>query len=82
MERYEAELEQEKASEAERFERMRREGEDARSVVLDTGVLKRREEIEKSWAKGVKGLADLGKVPGVLAKAERAGKAVAVIEAL
>lgn len=82
MERIEVELEQERALNTEKIDQMSSESENAANGVLHFETLKRREEIENIWGKGVKGLVDLGKVPGVLAKAERAGKAIAVVEAL
>lgn len=49
---------------------------------LDMGTLERREDVERMWVKGTEGLVELGKVPGVLAKLERAGKAVEVVEGM
>ena len=49
---------------------------------LDIKGLERREQVEKMWARGTQGLPDLGVVPGVLAKLERAGKAAAVVEGM
>ena len=42
--------------------------------------LERRAEVEKMWGRGVEGLVGLGQVPGVLARLERAEKAVGVVE--
>ena len=76
MERLEGELQKERAMEAEREETKM----DLGVMELDMGTLERREDVERMWGKGTEGLVELGKVPGVLAKLERAGKAVEVVE--
>ena len=76
MERLEGELQKEREMEAEREETKM----DLGVMELDMGTLERREDVERMWGKGTEGLVELGKVPGVLAKLERAGKAVEVVE--
>ena len=76
MERLEGELQKEREIEAEREETKM----DLGVMELDMGTLERREDVERMWVKGTEGLVELGKVPGVLAKLERAGKAVEVVE--
>ena len=78
MERLEGELQKEREIEAEREEMKM----DVRAMELDMGTLERREDVERMWVKGTEGLVELGKVPGVLAKLERAGKAVEVVEGM
>ena len=78
MERLEEELRVEKE-----WERTREtKGEETDMEPLDIGSLERREDVERMWGRGAQGLVDLGKVPGVLAKLERAGKAVEVVEGM
>ena len=76
MERLEGELQKEREMEAEREETKM----DLGVMELDMGTLERREDVERMWGKGTEGLVELGKVPGVLAKLERAWKAVEVVE--
>ena len=78
MERLEGELQKEREIEAEREEMKM----DVGAMELDMGTLERREDVERMWVKGTEGLVELGKVPGVLAKLERAGKAVEVVEGM
>ena len=78
MERLEGELQKEREMEAEREETKM----DLGVMELDMGTLERREDVERMWRKGTEGLVELGKVPGVLAKLERAGKAVEVVEGM
>lgn len=47
---------------------------------LDMGILERRAELERTWDRGAEGLMDLGKIPGVMAKLDRAEKAVGVVQ--
>ena len=49
---------------------------------LDAWTLQRKEDIERRWERGTEGSIGLGQVPMVLAKLERAGKAVKVVEGL
>ena len=46
---------------------------------LDMGTLKRKDDVERMWRRGTEGLVDLKKIPGVLAKLERAEKAIEVV---
>ena len=78
MERLEGELRKEREMEAEREETKM----DLGVMELDMGTLERREDVERTWARGTEGLVELGKVPSVLAKLERAGKAVEVVEGM
>lgn len=78
MERLEGELRKEREMAAEREETKI----DLSAVELDMGTLERREDVERMWGKGTEGLVELGKVPSVLAKLERAGKAVEVVEGM
>jgi kinetochor protein Mis14/NSL1 len=76
MDRLEGELQKEREAEAERQETKM----DSSAIDLDLGTLERRDDVERMWERGTEGLVELGKVPGVLAKLERAGKAVNVVE--
>ena len=78
MERLEGELRKEREMEAEREETKM----DLDVTELDMGALERREDVERTWARGTEGLVELGKVPSVLAKLERGGKAVEVVEGM
>ena len=78
MERLEGELQKESEAEAEREETKT----DLDAMDLDLGTLERRENVEGMWGRGTEGLVELGKVPGVLAKLERAGKAVDFVESM
>ena len=78
MERLEGELRKEREMEAERQETKM----DLGVTELDMGTLERREDVERMWEKGTEGLVELGKVPSVLAKLERAVKAVEVVEGM
>lgn len=78
MERLEQELKVEKELERER--------EAAKEIMdvapLNLGILDRKEDVERMWVRGTQELVDLGKIPGVLAKLERAGKASEVVEGM
>jgi hypothetical protein len=78
MERLEEELKVEEELEKEREAKV----EDMDVDQMDTGILERRDDVERSWERGTQGILELGKVPGVLAKLERAGRAVEVIEGM
>ena len=78
MERLEGELRKEREMDAEREETKM----DLGVTELDMGTLERREDVERMWGRGTEGLVELGKVPSVLAKLERAGKAVEVVEGM
>lgn len=78
MERLEGELQKESEAEAEKEESKT----DLDAMDLDLGTLERRENVEGMWGRGTEGLVELGKVPGVLAKLERAGKAVDFVESM
>ena len=78
MERLEEELRKEREMQAEREETKM----DLGVTELDMGTSERREDVERMWGKGTEGLVELGKVPSVLAKLERAGKAVEVVEGM
>lgn len=47
---------------------------------LDLGIVKRKDDMERMWGRGTERLVELGKIPGVLAKLERAEKAVEVVK--
>ena len=80
--RYTERLEEELRMEKE-LEKMRElKGEEMDAEPLDVGALERKEDVKRMWRRGTQGLVDLGKVPGVLAKLERAGKAVEVVEVM
>lgn len=49
---------------------------------LDMGILKRKDDVERMWGRGTEGLVELRNIPGVLAKLERAEKAVEVVEGI
>lgn len=49
---------------------------------LDMGILKRKDDVERMWGRGTEGMVELRKIPGVLAKLERAEKAVEVVEGI
>lgn len=76
MERLEEELNRERDAQAERATKPEATDE----IDSDMGVLERREDVEKMWGRGTEGLVELGKIPVVLAKLERAGKAAEVVE--
>ena len=46
------------------------------------GILKRKDDVERMWGRGTEGLVELRKIPGVLAKLERAEKVVEVVEGM
>lgn len=74
VERLEAELKREEDLEKER---------NSKSVEnLDIGNQKRLDDMTGMWGKGTKGLVELGKIPGILAKLERAEKAVEVVKGM
>lgn len=75
VERLEAELKREKDSERERESK----GVHVDVEDLDMGTLKRKDDVERMWRRGTEGLVELGKIPGVLAKLERAEKAIEVL---
>ena len=65
------------------LERHRRsKGEDVAVMPLDVRALERIEDIERAWGKGAQGLVQLGDISTVLAKLERAGQAVEVVEGI
>lgn len=76
VERLEAELKREKELEKERG------SEDVHMDMnnLDMGILKRKDGVERMWGRGTEGLMELGKIPSVLAKLERAEKAVEAVK--
>lgn len=78
MERLEEELKLERELEREREAK----GEAMDVDSLDVGILERREDVESSWGRGVQALLGLGKVPGVSAKLERAGRAAQAVEGM
>lgn len=49
---------------------------------LHRGILKRKDDTERMWGRATEGLVELGKIPGVLAKFERAEKAVEVVKGM
>ena len=78
VERLEMELQREKDLEKER------ESKDVNMDVedLDIGALKRKDDVETMWERGTVGLVELGRTPSVLAKLERAEKAVEVVKGM
>lgn len=76
VERLEAELAREKELEKERRSK------DVHTDLenLDMGSLERKDDVESMWVKGTEELVELGKFPSVLAKLERAGKAVEAVK--
>lgn len=80
VERSEMERELEKGREREVEGEMEMEG--GRDRGLDGVRLERGEEVERMWGRGLEGLAELGKVPEVVARMERAGKAAEVVEGM
>lgn len=78
MERLEEELRVEREAERKRG----LEGEQMNVDPLDVGPLERKGDVERMWGKGTRGLAELGEVTGVVAKLERAGKAMEVVEGM
>ena len=75
VERLEAELKREKGLEKER------QSNDVHMDVgaLDVGRLRRQDDVEGIWERGTAGLVELRKIPGVLAKLERAEKVVEAV---
>ncbi|KAK4692843.1 kinetochor protein Mis14/NSL1, partial [Lecanoromycetidae sp. Uapishka_2] len=78
MERLEEGLKWENEADAERI---------AKSKVLsttdlDVGDVERNDDVGGIWRRGTQGLVELGKIPGILAKLERAGKAAEVVESM
>ena len=78
VERLEAELTREKELEKERESK----GVHGDLENLDIGFLERKDDVESMWARGTEKLVELGKFPSVLAKLERAGKAVEVVKGM
>ena len=78
VERLEAELKREEDLEKER----KSKSVNIRVENLDIGNQKRLDDMTGMWGKGTKGLVDLGKIPGILAKLERAEKAVEVVKGM
>ena len=74
MEELEEDLRMEK--EAERA----RENMKVRGEVLDMGGLERRDDVERTWERERRNLSSLQEVTGTIAKLERAGKAVEIVE--
>lgn len=78
MERFEEQLRIEREAERDREERR---GE-VEIEALDLGGFERGEDMQRAWGGATQRLVELGKVPTVLAKLERAGKAVEVVEGM
>ena len=78
VERLEAELKREEDLEKERKSKNANVGVEN----LDIGIRKRPDDMKGMWGKGTKGLVELGKIPGTLAKLERAEKAVEVVKGM
>lgn len=78
MERLEEELRAEKELETTRGLK----GDEVDSNLMKIEELERKEDVERMWTRGTQGLVDLGRLPGVMAKLERAGKAAEVVEEL
>ena len=47
---------------------------------LNVRTLRRKDDVERMWERGAEGLVELRKIPGVLAKLERAEKAVDAVK--
>ena len=78
VERLDAELKREKEVEKQR---------ESRNVhlnleALDMGKTKRKDDVERMWGRGTEGLVELRRIPGVLAKLERAEKAAEVVDSM
>ena len=82
VERLEAELQWEKELEKELEKERDSKGVRIDTGNLDMGTLKRQADVERMWARGTDRLVELGRIPGVLAKLERAEKAVEVAKGL
>ena len=78
VERLEAELKREEDLEQER--KSKSANVDVES--LGIGISKRPDDMKGMWGKGTKGLVELGKIPGILAKLERAEKAVEIVNGM
>lgn len=78
MERLEEELRAEKELQIARGLK----GENMNTNLMKVEDLERKEDVERMWTRGTQGLVDLGRLPGVMAKVERAGKAADVVERL
>ena len=78
VERLEAELQREKILGEERESKGVRIDEEN----LQVGMLKRKDDVERMWGRGTEGLLELGKIPGGLAKLERAEKAAEVVKGM
>ena len=76
MERLEEDMRVDK--ETDKMKEMQRE--EMEVGTLDSGTGERREDVGRMWARGTAGLVELGKMPGALAKLERAQRAVKVVE--
>lgn len=46
------------------------------------GAFNEKDDVKKVWRRGTEGLVELGKIPGVLAKLERAEKAVEIVKGM
>ena len=49
---------------------------------LNVRTLRRKHDVERMWERGAEGLVELRNIPGVLAKLERAKKAVDVVRSM
>ena len=49
---------------------------------LNVRTLRRKDDVERMWGRGAEGLVELRKIPGVLAKLERAEKAADVVRSM
>lgn len=67
---------------AEREVDVKMEDADGSDGLEGLGVLERRDEVERTWGKGVEGLMRLESVTGSVAKLERAARAVEVVEGM
>ena len=55
---------------------------DEEKLIKGLGAMERRDEVERTWRKGVEGLDALQGITGTVAKLERASKAVEVVEGM
>lgn len=78
VERLEAELTREKELEKKRESK----GVHLEMENLDAGISMPKDDVKRMWGKGTEGLLELGKIPSVLAKLERAEKAVEVVKGM
>ena len=79
MQRLEADMDAERGTDAELEGRI---GDISEGERMDGIEIERQQEIERMWAKGNEGLKELENVTGVMARLERARKAVEVVQGI